>query len=112
MASIASMTLAPICLDNVTSLTAVTAPNRVGKSTLLKALMGELSVASGSIDYGGPRVRDFGHLPQPTAVGFHREASAVYPVSHMVLFSGGGITVQDEQAGTTRKRESRRPKQA
>jgi zinc/manganese transport system ATP-binding protein len=46
------------------SLTAVCGPNGAGKSTLVKAIMGTLAPASGSISRDGLAVRDLGYLPQ------------------------------------------------
>ncbi|MGE5515199.1 MAG: metal ABC transporter ATP-binding protein [Bacteroidota bacterium] len=53
------------------SLTAIAGPNGAGKSTLLKALMGELPLAEGRIDYGGLSARDFGYLPQAAEIDRH-----------------------------------------
>ncbi len=46
------------------SLTAIAGPNGAGKSTFLRALMGELPLAEGSIDRAGLSIRDFAYLPQ------------------------------------------------
>ncbi len=46
------------------SLTAVVGPNGAGKSSLLKAIVGVLRPASGSVDRGGLAGRDLGYLPQ------------------------------------------------
>ncbi len=46
------------------SLTAITGPNGVGKSTLLQALCGARPVTSGRIDRGGLEARDIALLPQ------------------------------------------------
>ncbi|TPW27636.1 ABC transporter ATP-binding protein [Martelella alba] len=53
------------------SLTAIAGPNGAGKSTLVKALMGELSPATGRIDRGGLSVRDVGYLPQAADIDRH-----------------------------------------
>ncbi len=45
-------------------LTAIVGPNGAGKSTILKALLGELPLAEGSIDRGRMAKGDFGYLPQ------------------------------------------------
>ncbi|MEG9884620.1 MAG: ABC transporter ATP-binding protein [Hyphomicrobiales bacterium] len=50
------------------SLTAIIGANGAGKSTLLKALMGEIAPARGRIDRGGLHIRDFGYLPQISAI--------------------------------------------
>ena len=50
------------------SLTAIIGANGAGKSTLLKALMGEIAPARGRIDRGGLQIRDFGYLPQISAI--------------------------------------------
>jgi zinc/manganese transport system ATP-binding protein len=46
------------------SLTAICGPNGAGKSTLVKAIVGALAPASGSIDRDGLAVCDLGYLPQ------------------------------------------------
>ncbi|RBM05339.1 ABC transporter [Novacetimonas cocois] len=46
------------------SLTAIAGANGAGKSTLVRALLGEVPLREGHIDYGGQRPRDFGYLPQ------------------------------------------------
>ncbi len=50
------------------SMTAIAGPNGAGKSTLVKALMGQLPLASGSIDRSGLSSRDFGYLPQAAEI--------------------------------------------
>jgi len=50
------------------SMTAIAGPNGAGKSTLLKALMGELTPASGDIDRGGMGTFAFGYLPQAAEI--------------------------------------------
>jgi len=81
------MRLAPLTLTDVTiayerhaavhhlsgtfapgSMTAIAGPNGAGKSTLLKALMGELTPASGTIDRGGMGTVAFGYLPQAAEI--------------------------------------------
>ncbi|MDX8509780.1 metal ABC transporter ATP-binding protein [Mesorhizobium captivum] len=52
----------------VGSMTAIAGPNGAGKSTLVKALMGQLPLASGSIDLSGWSPRDFGYLPQAAEI--------------------------------------------
>jgi zinc/manganese transport system ATP-binding protein len=53
------------------TLTAIAGPNGAGKSTLVKALMGELPLAEGSIDRGGLSVHDFAYLPQAAEIDRH-----------------------------------------
>jgi zinc/manganese transport system ATP-binding protein len=50
------------------SLTAICGPNGAGKSTLVKAIVGALMPASGSVDRDGLAVRDFGYLPQAAEI--------------------------------------------
>ncbi len=50
------------------SMTAVVGSNGAGKTTFLKALMGEIPLVSGSIDCGGLSARDFGYLPQAAEI--------------------------------------------
>src|ERR1700761_7900487 len=50
------------------SLTAVAGPNGAGKSTLLKCIMGELSLAGGSINRHTLSRRDIGYLPQAAEI--------------------------------------------
>ena len=50
------------------SMTAVVGSNGAGKTTFLKALMGEIPLASGTIDRGGLSARDFGYLPQAAEI--------------------------------------------
>lgn len=53
------------------SLTAIAGPNGAGKSTLLKAVMGELSLSSGSIEGGTSKSARFGYLPQAAEIDRH-----------------------------------------
>lgn len=46
------------------SLTAIVGPNGAGKSTLVKALLRDIPLTAGSIDFGDLHLRDFGYLPQ------------------------------------------------
>lgn len=50
------------------SLTAVCGPNGAGKSTLVKAIVGALAPASGSVNRDGLAVRDLGYLPQAAEI--------------------------------------------
>ena len=50
------------------SLTAVAGPNGGGKSTLLRAIMGDLPLTTGSIVRGTPGSADFGYLPQAAEI--------------------------------------------
>jgi zinc/manganese transport system ATP-binding protein len=50
------------------SMTAIAGPNGAGKSTLVKALMGQLPLAGGTIDLSGLSPRDFGYLPQAAEI--------------------------------------------
>lgn len=50
------------------SLTAIAGPNGAGKSTLIRALIGELPLASGKIDLGGLSARSIGYLPQAAEI--------------------------------------------
>ncbi len=50
------------------SLTAICGPNGAGKSTLVKAIVGVLAPAAGSIDRAGLAVCDLGYLPQAAEV--------------------------------------------
>ena len=52
----------------VGSMTAIAGPNGAGKSTLVKALMGQLPLAGGTIDMSGLSPRDFGYLPQAAEI--------------------------------------------
>jgi zinc/manganese transport system ATP-binding protein len=49
-------------------LTAIVGPNGAGKSTLVKALIGELPLADGSINRGSLAQSDFGYLPQAAEI--------------------------------------------
>lgn len=49
-------------------MTAITGPNGAGKSTLLKALMGELPVTAGEIDWGGTPSGEVAYLPQAARI--------------------------------------------
>jgi zinc/manganese transport system ATP-binding protein len=53
------------------SLTAIAGPNGAGKSSLLKAMMGDLPLATGRIDKGALAARDFAYLPQASEVERH-----------------------------------------
>lgn len=50
------------------SLTAICGPNGAGKSTLVKAIVGALAPASGSINRDGLAIRDLGYLPQAAEI--------------------------------------------
>jgi zinc/manganese transport system ATP-binding protein len=50
------------------ALTAIVGPNGAGKSTLVKALIGELALAEGSINCGTLAQSDFGYLPQAAEI--------------------------------------------
>jgi zinc/manganese transport system ATP-binding protein len=50
------------------SMTAIAGPNGAGKSTLVKALMGQLPLAGGTIDRSGLSPRDVGYLPQAAEI--------------------------------------------
>jgi zinc/manganese transport system ATP-binding protein len=50
------------------SLTAICGPNGAGKSTLIKAIVGALTPATGSIERDGLAVRDIGYLPQAAEI--------------------------------------------
>ena len=50
------------------SMTAIVGPNGEGKSTLVKAIAGVLSVASGQLDRGGLATQHIGYLPQAAEI--------------------------------------------
>lgn len=50
------------------SLTAICGPNGAGKSTLIKAIVGTLAPASGSINRNGLAIRELGYLPQAAEI--------------------------------------------
>ena len=70
------------------SLTAIAGPNGAGKSTLLKAVMGDLSLSSGSIDREMLRGCRFGYLPQTAEIDRHFPLS----VADTVMLGAWGQT--------------------
>ncbi|MBY4638424.1 ABC transporter ATP-binding protein [Gluconacetobacter entanii] len=70
------------------SLTAIAGANGAGKSTLVRALLGEIPLRAGRIDYGGQHPRDFGYLPQA------RDIDRTFPlcVADLVLSGAWRVT--------------------
>jgi len=82
------------------SLTAIAGANGAGKSTLVRAMLGEIPLRAGRIDYGGQQPRDFGYLPQA------RDIDRGFPlcVADLVL-SGAWRTTGAFGAVNARQRE-------
>ncbi|GCE83898.1 metal ABC transporter ATP-binding protein [Komagataeibacter diospyri] len=65
------------------SMTAIAGANGTGKSTLLRAILGEVPLAHGTVTRGGLGPRDFGYLPQARII------DRGFPISVTDMVLGG-----------------------
>ena len=72
------------------ALLAIVGPNGGGKSTLLKAIIGQLRPAEGRIDLGGLQPRDIAYLPQQAELD-RRFPASVFDVVAMGLWRQVGL---------------------